>query len=110
MIGRASDGQPIHDGEVTHPSRCPRNRTDCVPLARVASPGYESFMCCGETDSAPVPTDRMRLCVLSTHKHGVDVQINIDERDATDIASVLLGGLSSFAQDRANTLPLESSP
>jgi hypothetical protein len=91
----------IHDGAVTPPAGCPRQRTDCTPLARVSSPQFESFMCCGETASAPVPTDRLRLCVRSTHKHGVDVLVNFDERDATDTAYVLLGGLSAFAQDLA---------
>ena len=104
-MSRAVDGQRIHDGMVTHPSGCPRKRGDCSPLARVASPNYESFMCCGETHSAPVPTDVLRLCILSTHSTGVNVLVNLDERDATDVASVLLGGLSSFAQDKAHCAP-----
>ena len=107
---RKADGQRIHDGAVTHPAGCPRKRTDCSPLARVASPEYESFMCCGETDAAPVPTDRLRLCILSTHATGVNVLVNLDERDATDVAAVLLGGMSSMAQAKANTLPTEAAP
>lgn len=98
---RHPSGPTIHDGAVYPPAGCPRGRADCAPLSRVASPKYESFMCCGETDAAPVPTDRLRLCVLSTHSTGVDVMANFDERDATDTAYVLLGGLSVFAQDRA---------
>jgi len=101
MTERVRDGAAIHDGMVTHPGGCPRHRTDCAPLARVASPDFESFMCCGETASAPVPTDRLRLCIRSTHKHGVDVLVNLDPRDATDTATVLLGGLSSLAQEAA---------
>lgn len=53
-------------------------------------------MCCGETTNAPVPTDRLRLCIKSTHEHGVDVLVNVDERDAVHTASVLLGGLSAL--------------
>jgi hypothetical protein len=98
---RTARGPMIHDGAVYPPAGCPRARSDCSPLSRVSSPNYESFMCCGETDAAPVPTDRLRLCVLSTHSTGVDVMVNFDERDATDTAYVLLGGLSVFAQDAA---------
>lgn len=97
---RSADGTRVHDGEITHPAGCPRGLPNCVPLARVASPNYDSFMCCGETDAAPVPTDRLRLCLKSTHEHGIDVLVNLDERDATDTAAVLLGGLSSLAQVR----------
>lgn len=100
------EGTMIHDGEVTHPGGCPRGRKDCGALARVASPGYASFMCCGETDAAPVPTDRLRLCILSTHDRGpVDLMVNLDDRDAIDTASVLLAGLSSHAQVTAFGTP-----
>ena len=60
-------------------------------------------MCCGETSEAErvVPEDRFRLCVKSTHKHGVDVLVNLDMRDVIDTASVLLGALSSDAQFNA---------
>lgn len=95
----------IHDGNFNTPAGCPRGRSDCVPLARIASKlelGPPSFICCGETDAAPVPTDRLRLCVKSSHDNGpVDIMVNFDERDATDTAYVLLGGLSCFAQDKA---------
>lgn len=96
----------IHDGNFNTPAGCPRGLlAECTPLARISSTpglGPESFMCCGETNVAPVPTDRLRLCVKSTHDQGpVDVIMNFDERDATDTAYVLLGGLSCFAQDRA---------
>lgn len=96
-----TSGQRIQDGHIAHPSGCPRKRTDCVPLSRVASDGFESYMCCGETNAAPVPTDTLRLCIKSTHEHGVDLLVNFDERDATDTAFALLGGLSSRATDRA---------
>jgi len=59
-------------------------------------------MCCGETAEAQrtVLTDRFRLCILSTHKTGVDLMVNLDERDVIDTASVLLGALSYDAVDR----------
>jgi hypothetical protein len=101
-VSRTRDGELLHDGEVNDPKGCPRGRTDCAPLARYASLGFESFMCCGETDAAPVPTDVLRLCILSTHKSGVDVLVNLDKRDATDTASVLLAGLSALAQTEAH--------
>ena len=94
-------GKRIFDGVITPPSGCPRNLSDCQPSSRVASPGYESFMCCGETDEEQrtVPTDRFRLCILSTHETGVDIIANMDERDVIDTASVLLGALSYDAVD-----------
>jgi len=89
-------GKRIFDGVVLTPKGCPRELTDCLPLSRVASPEYESFMCCGETAEAErtVPTDRFRLCIKSTHRTGVDLTVNLDERDVIDTASVLLGALS----------------
>lgn len=93
---RSREGAQLHDGAIHDPHGCPRGRTDCSPLARIASPGYESFMCCGETASAPVPTDRIRFCQKSTHAHGVDLLVNFDERDAVHTASVLLSGLSAL--------------
>lgn len=92
----------IFDGEIPSPKGCPRGRTDCLPTARVSSEGFASYMCCGETDAAPVPTDRFRLCIKSTHDQGpVDVLVNLDERDVVDTASVLLGALSSDANNAA---------
>ena len=94
---RTRDGETIHDGLITHPEGCPKAAGDCRPFSRVASPGYESFMCCGEThpEGRNVPTDIFRLCIGSTHETGVDLTVNLDERDAIDVASVLLAGLSS---------------
>lgn len=100
MSDRQREGVTIHDGSITDPTGCPRSRTDCSALSRIASPGYESFMCCGQTTSAPVPTDRLRLCIKSTHNDGVDVLINVDERDAVHTASVLLGGLAALGSVR----------
>ena len=91
----------IWDGETRHPAGCPRNRTDCTPLSRVASDGFVSFMCCGETPAAPVPQDVLRFCHKSTHEYGVDIMVHFDRRDATDTALVLLGGLSALAQTEA---------
>lgn len=99
---RRRDGPSIHDGQMDHPHGCPRKRGDCWPLARVASPDFESYMCCGETNGAPVPTDRLRLCIKSSHDRSpVDQLVNLDDRDVTDICSVLLAGLSSHAQAKA---------
>lgn len=105
---RERDGSAIHDGHIADITGCPRQRSDCSPLARYASPGFESFMCCGETASAPVPTDRLRLCVKSTHATGVDLLVNIDERDAVHTASVILAGLSALGSVKVtaeNSLP-----
>jgi hypothetical protein len=93
---RIRDGGTFHDGEIIDPTGCPRNRSDCSALARYASPGFESFMCCGETKAAPVPTDRLRFCIKSTHATGVDILVNLDERDAVHSASVILAGLSAL--------------
>ncbi|MGJ0510218.1 MAG: hypothetical protein ACR652_24490 [Methylocystis sp.] len=104
MSDRTKDGQTIHDGTIYGPARiCPRGLTECSPLSRCASPNFASYFCVGETDAAPVPTDRLRFCVFSSHDNKpVDVMVNFDERDATDAAYTLLGGLSAFACDRAN--------
>lgn len=94
---RARDGDALHDGGIYDPTGCPRGLgNQCAPLSRIASPAFESFMCCGQTNSAPVPTDRLRLCIKSTHKTGVDLLVNLDERDAVHIASVLMGGLAAL--------------
>lgn len=90
------DGPTLHDGAIYDPTRCPRGMTDCAPLARYASPGFDSYMCCGETSGAPVPTDRLRLCIKSTHATGVDLLVNFDERDAVHTVSVLTAGLSAL--------------
>lgn len=87
-------GSQVHDGEVQSLGGCPRGRTDCGALARYASLGPESFMCCGETRAAPVPADRLRLCIKADHEHGVDIMVNLDERDVAHTAAVLLAGLS----------------
>lgn len=96
MEPRERDGPVLHDGGICDPVYCPRQRSDCTPLARYASPRFESFVCCGETNAAPVPTDRLRYCLKSTHATGVDVMVNLDERDAVHTASVLMAGLSAL--------------
>ena len=97
----------IHDGEIAFPAGCPRGLA-CLPLARVASEGFASFMCCGDNaGDASVPTDRFRLCIKSTHDaRPADVMVNLDERDVIDTASVLMGALSSNAAVKGN--PMES--
>jgi hypothetical protein len=108
---RDRDGSSIHDNGIVDPSGCPRGCRDCAPLARYASPGFESYMCCGETNGAPVPTDRLRLCILSTHATGVDVLVNLDERDAVHTASVLMAGLSALGSVGIHAVDaLPSSP
>jgi hypothetical protein len=107
-------GDRIFDGEVTHPAGCPRGMDDCSPLARVASEGYASFMCCGENSEATrkVPGDRFRFCMRSIrgdHPLGVDILVNLDERDLVDTASVLMGAFSSDMQVRA-TDPTDTHP
>jgi hypothetical protein len=96
MAAREREGRTLHDGAIHDPKGCPRGRSDCHPLSRIASPDYESFMCCGETASAPVASDRIRFCQKSTHAHGVDLMVNFDERDAVHTASVLLSALSAL--------------
>lgn len=96
---RTFDGPQLHDGEVPYVAGCPRGRTDCCAISRKASPEFESFMCCGETAAAPVPTDVLRLCIKSSHDRSpVDIIVNLDRRDAIDVAAVLMGGMSSIAQ------------
>jgi hypothetical protein len=93
---RTQDGPTLHDGGIYGSHGCPRGLNECAPLSRIASPAFVSFMCCGQTHSAPVPTDRLRLCIKSTHAHGVDVLVNLDERDAVHTCSVLMGGLAAL--------------
>jgi hypothetical protein len=92
---RTPEGLQLHDGAIAPLAGCPRGRTDCLPIARRASPGYESFICSGETSGAPVPTDTTRLCVKSTHDRSpVDLLVNLDERDTTDALVVLSSALA----------------
>lgn len=75
---RINDGPKIHDEGIYSPTGCPRGLgKQCAPLSRMASPNFESFMCCGQTNNAPVPTDRFRLCIKSTHATGVDLLVNL---------------------------------
>lgn len=108
MAERAPEGSQIHDGSVPFLVGCPRGLGDCTATARRASPDYASFMCCGETDSAPVPTDVLRLCIKSSHdRKPVDLLVNLDRRDAIEVAAVLLAGMSSLAQlDAANAFAI----
>lgn len=93
---RLRDGPVVQDGAIHDAKGCPRGRTDCWPLARYSSANFESFICCGETKSAPVPSDRLRVCEKSTHAHGIDRMVNYDERDVVHTASVILAGLSAL--------------
>jgi hypothetical protein len=93
---RLRDGKAIQDGCIIDPKGCPRGLGDCFPLARYSSPAFESFVCCGETHAAPMPSDRLRLCQKSTHAHGVDILVNLDERDVVHTATVLMAGLSAL--------------
>ena len=104
---RDREGPQLHDGAIHDPHGCPRGLQDCSALARIASPGFESFMCCGETSSAPVPTDRLRFCVKSTHAHGVDTLMNFDERDTVHAASVLMSGLSALGSVQITATAIE---
>lgn len=99
---RVRDGQTLHDGSIYDPHGCPRGLDhQCSPLSRIASPAFASFMCCGQTNSAPVPSDRLRLCIKSTHDRSpVDLLVNLDERDTVHAASVLMGGLASLGSVR----------
>lgn len=108
---RVRDGRSLNDGGIYDPHGCPRGLDhQCSPLSRIASPAFASFMCCGETHAAPVPTDRLRLCIKSTHDRSpVDVLVNLDERDTVHTASVLMGGLASLGSVRIDaTNSLES--
>lgn len=88
----------LWDGETKHPGGCPRGRNDCAGLARLSSGGYASFMCCGHTTGAPVPSDTHRLCIYSSHDNSpIDVMVNLDTRDVIDVISVLSAKLSTEA-------------
>jgi hypothetical protein len=107
---RVHDGQVLHDGGIYAPTGCPRGLdSQCTPLSRIASQAFESFMCCGQTHSAPVPTDRLRLCIKSTHATGVDLLVNLDERDAVHTASVLMGGLSALGSVKITATDSEAA-
>jgi hypothetical protein len=105
---RMREGTTLHDGGIYDPSGCPRGRPDCSALSRIASPNYESFFCCGETNTSSVPTDRLRFCVKSTHDRGpVDVLVNFDERDTVHACSVLMGGLAALGSVQINAIGAE---
>ncbi len=107
-MSRKQEAPTLHDGEIVAPQgKCPKGMVDCWALSRVASEDYESFMCCGETtpESRSVPTDIFRLCIRSDHETGVDLMVNLDERDVIDTSSVLLGALSSNTNLKAMAAP-----
>ena len=106
---REIDGGTLHDGAIYDPKGCPREMADCQPLARYASRGFTSFMCCGQTANAPVPTDRLRLCIKSTHATGVDVLVHLDERDTVHTAAVLLAGLGALGSVKITATDAEES-
>lgn len=104
----ARSGRSLHDGQITHPAGgCPRG-LPCMPLARYASEGFQSYMCCGDNGGdASVPTDVFRLCIKSTHQmQPADVLVNLDELDVTHTAAVLMGALASNAAIKGN--PMEA--
>lgn len=107
---RVADGETLHDGGIYDPTGCPRGLdSQCTPMSRIASPGFGSFMCCGQTHSAPVPTDRLRLCIKSTHKTGVDLLVNLDERDTVHTAAVLMGGLAALGSVKITATDSEAA-
>ena len=107
---RQHEGVTLHDGGIYDPHGCPRGlAAECQPLSRIASPAFKSFMCCGQTHAAPVPTDRLRLCIKSTHDHGVNVLVNLDERDTVHTCSVLMGGLAALGSVQITATDAEVS-
>lgn len=111
MAERRVEGSQVWDGQMWQLAGCPRGRADCTATARRASPGFESYMCCGETNGAPVPTDVLRLCIKSSHdRKPVDILVNLDRRDAIEVSAVLLAGMSGLAQlDAANAFAIDAA-
>lgn len=117
MAERGHEEGTDHDGWMERPKGCPRGRTDCEPLSRIASMDedgeeYRTFICCGENDGTHPgpPQDKWRLCIKS--EDGADVLLNVDGRDIVDISSVLTSGLSflSIASVDEHGVPLNSDP
>lgn len=87
------------------PRHCPRGRGDCQALSQIIAPEHVSFVCCGEHNGEGVAyaQDRYRFCHKTPDPHGVDILIDVDERDVAHMAAVL-----SWAT--AATIPASGEP
>lgn len=83
------------------PEKCLRDRTDCRPLAQVASDSGNSFICCGCNDETNRvwPEDRFRMCWVN---ESVDEMTDWDERDLKDTISVMAQALSADENMKVN--------
>jgi hypothetical protein len=75
------------------PDKCLRDRSDCEPLAQIASDNGKSFICCGLNDqeTRSYPHDEFRHCWKN---QVIDERTDWDRRDITDTISVLAQALS----------------
>lgn len=84
------------------PEICLRGIKTCQPYSLIqANDGTGSFICCGENDGVDrfVQQDKYTLCFKN---ESLDERTYNDERDLTDIASVILQALSIIQNKRAN--------
>lgn len=86
---------------IERPDRCLRQRTDCVPLACVASDDMTTYICVGANDGTTRvhQQDCYRKCVTSP---GVETIEDCDQRDLTDEMSVIAQALSTLENMKAN--------
>ena len=76
------------------PSKCLRNRGDCMPLSQIEADDHSTFLCCGENDGShrSVNQDKYTLCIKSCE--GIDDIRNCDKRDLIHQASIIMGALA----------------
>lgn len=77
------------------PVICPRGRNDCESYATIRSDCGESFICGGVNDGTTrrVEQDNFTLCFKNTM---TDQITHNDERDLTDLMSVIAQTLSAY--------------
>lgn len=75
------------------PENCPRERTNCNPLAQIVSDDCESFFCCGQHDGSisKVLQDQYTVCFKGPHDDDISMY---DKRDIIHNMAVLAQALA----------------
>jgi len=101
-----SDGEPVGHLGIMMPGFCPRECTDCTPLASLITvwdddKSKRQYTCVGENDGTNrvVPGDELRHCFKNDE---IDQKQDWDQRDVVDTVSVLMQGLSLHTNKKLN--------
>lgn len=80
---------------------CPRGYDHCVPLSMIMADDKSSFFCCGENDGSrrQFEQDRWTKCFHSDYDDSIS---DVDKRDLTHEAAVILNVLARIADEENN--------